>query len=201
MPRCLDTCWAVTHGSDFIWSRPCLSFYVVFSRFQSSRFLYSSNSEYPPCFNLHAQKFGLTRASPPPNRRDLIPLGGLAPASRLFCRLAVVARDTKRLKVGAIEPRTAVFKRHDVVHNPSRNDAPSSLTLGTHRPISQDLGSDQAPIPGLVEADLGVKGSPGPSVVTMHCDTVRWAITRLIKHRPTTGVAAGSRRTFGHQGK
>jgi hypothetical protein len=57
-----------------------------------------------------------------------------------------MARNAERLKVGPVEPSTAVFERHDVVYDPGCNYPPNGLTLGTHGIFSQHLGSDQPPV-------------------------------------------------------
>ncbi len=158
----------------------------------------------PPCFNLHAEKFGQASASPPPNRRDSTPLprgqGGLAPAGSLSGRLAVVARDAERLQVGPIKAGTAVLERHHVINHPSRNQAAVGLTCQAQGAFAKYRRPQRPPVPGLVEADRGIKTTPGPPVVTVRAGSVLGTKARACQHRPAAWVPARCWGTSGHVG-
>lgn len=158
----------------------------------------------PPCFNLHAEKFGQASASAPPNRRDSTPLplgqGGLAPACSLSGRLAVVTRDAERLQVGPIKAGTAVLERHHVINHPRRNQAAVGLTCQAQGAFTKHRGPQRPPVPGLVEAHLSIKATPGPPVVTVRAGSVLGTKAGACQHRPAAGVTAGSWGTSGHVG-
>jgi len=111
-----------------------------------------------------------------------------------------VARDAERLQVGPIKAGTAVLERHHVIHHPSRNQATVVPTRQAHGAFTKHRSPKHPPVLGLVEADLGIKATPGPSVITVCAGSVLGAKARACQYRPAAGVAARSWGTSRHVG-
>lgn len=111
-----------------------------------------------------------------------------------------MARDAERLQVGPIKAGTAVLERHHVINHPSRNQATVVLARQAQGAFTKHRRPQHPPALGLVEADLSVKATPGPPVVTVRAGSVLGTKARACQYRPAAGVTAGSWGTSGHVG-
>ncbi len=153
----------------------------------------------PPCFNLHAEKFGQAAASPPPNRRDSSPPGGCPPLGALTRRLAVVAGHAQGLQIGGDVASATVLHRHHVVHD-TRWCKPAALAAHpTQGVLTQEGCAHQPPLAGLVEANLAIKATPCASVFAVDERPMDRAVARLCKHRCTTRVSTWCRGAARHR--
>ena len=159
----------------------------------------SSSGGIPPCFNLHAEKFGQASASPPPNRRDSSPPGGCPPSGALVRRLAVVTGHAQRLQVVGEIAGTTVLERHHVVHDTRRHQSTSLAARPTQGVLTQEGCAHQPPLAGLVETDLAIKATPCASVIAVDERPMGRAVARLCKHRCTPRVSAWCRCSARHR--
>jgi len=153
----------------------------------------------PPCFNLHAEKFGQASASSSPERRDSSPPGGYPPPSALACRLAVVTGHAKRLQVVGEIAGTTVLHRHHVVHDTRRHQSASHAARPTQGVLTQEGRAHQTPLSGLVEADLRIKASPRASVVAVNEGLMGRAVAWLCQHRCTPRISTWCRGAARHR--
>ncbi len=110
-----------------------------------------------------------------------------------------MARDAKRLQIGPIKAGTAVFERHHVIHHPGRNQATVGLARQAKRVFTKHCGPQQPPVPGLIEADFGIKASPRASVVAINKRLMLGAMPRLCQNGCATRVSTRSGRAFWHR--
>ena len=64
-----------------------------------------------------------------------------------------------------------------MVSNNSGHKQPSRITRTTHRVFTQERSTHRTPARRLIETQFGIEATSGTSVITMHRNTVRIAVT------------------------